>query len=365
MRGSRRGDAGEGVSRVVQDQRVFAPSGQPRGAFLLFSHAENVNMTASSAALPQPSGAPALPAAWADASSLWRQIGDTPLLRLRRVARHLPEAVAVYAKAEYLNPGGSVKDRAALRMIREGLRTGALRPGKILIDATSGNTGIAYAMLGAALGVPVRLALPANASAERKMILRSYGAEVVLTDPMEGTDGAQRWVKEQVAAHPDRYFYPDQYNNDANWRAHFDGTGAEILAQTDGRVTHFVACLGTTGTFTGVARRLKTHDPAVRCVAVQPASPLHGLEGVKHLETAIVPGIYDARLADEVVRCETEEAYEAARRLAREEGILAGVSSGANVAAALRVAERLEAGTVVTILCDTGSRYLSDRFWAD
>src|SRR5690606_3372471 len=214
MRGSRRGDAGEGVSRVVQDQRVFAPSGQPRGAFLLFSHAENVNMTASSAALPQPSGAPALPAAWADASSLWRQIGDTPLLRLRRVARHLPETVAVYAKAEYLNPGGSVKDRAALRMIREGLRTGALRPGKILIDATSGNTGIAYAMLGAALGVPVRLALPANASAERKMILRSYGAEVVLTDPMEGTDGAQRWVKEQVAAHPDRYFYPDQYNND-------------------------------------------------------------------------------------------------------------------------------------------------------
>lgn len=302
---------------------------------------------------------------WDDAPRLWNQIGNTPLLRLERLAAHLPRTVAVYAKAEYMNPGGSVKDRAALRMIREGLRSGALRPGKILIDATSGNTGIAYAMLGAAIGVPVRLALPGNASPERKQILRSYGAEVVLTDPMEGTDGAQRWVKEQVAAHPDRYFYPDQYNNDANWRAHFDGTGAEIIAQTEGAVTHFVACLGTTGTFVGVSRRLRAFNDAIRCVGVQPDSPLHGLEGVKHLETAIVPGIYDPTLADEIVRCSTEAAYDMTRRLAREEGILAGVSSGANVAAALRLAETLEEGVVVTVLCDTGTRYLSDPFWKE
>jgi cysteine synthase B len=309
--------------------------------------------------------AAALPARRDGALSLGYEIGNTPLVRLKAVTRHLPEAVAVYAKAEYLNPGGSVKDRAALRMIQEGLRSGALHPGKILIDATSGNTGIAYAMLGASLGIKVRLALPANASAERKQILRSYGAEVILTDPMDGTDGAQRWVRDQVAAHPDRYFYPDQYNNDANWRAHFDGTGAEILSQTDGRVTGFVASLGTTGTFVGVSRRLKAFDPAIRCTAVQPDSPLHGLEGVKHLDTAVVPGIFDARLADEVLRCATEDAYAMARRLAREEGLLVGVSSGANVAAALRVAERRSEGTVVTVLCDTGTRYLSDRFWQE
>ncbi|GIV58161.1 MAG: cysteine synthase B [Rhodothermaceae bacterium] len=292
-----------------------------------------------------------------------RRIGRTPLVRLRRVTAHLPETVAVYAKAEHLNPGGSVKDRAALGMIRDGLRRGALTPGKTLIDATSGNTGIAYAMIGAALGIPVMLALPANASAERKRILAAYGVDLILTDPLEGTDGAQRYVRERVAAEPDRYFYPDQYNNDANWRAHARTTGAEILEQTRHRVTHFVAGLGTTGTFTGVTRRLKAFDPAIRCFSVQPDSPLHGMEGLKHMETALVPGIYDPALADDDLRVQTEEAYAMTRRLAREEGLLVGISSGANVAAALRVAETLREGVVVTILCDTGTRYLSDPFW--
>ncbi|QXD14112.1 cysteine synthase family protein [Rhodocaloribacter litoris] len=292
-----------------------------------------------------------------------RRIGRTPLVRLRRVTAHLPETVAVYAKAEHLNPGGSVKDRAALGMIRDGLRRGALTPGKTLIDATSGNTGIAYAMIGAALGIPVTLALPANASAERKRILAAYGVDLILTDPLEGTDGAQRYVRERVAAEPDRYFYPDQYNNDANWRAHARTTGVEILEQTRHRVTHFVAGLGTTGTFTGVTRRLKAFDPAIRCFSVQPDSPLHGMEGLKHMETALVPGIYDPALADDDLRVQTEEAYAMTRRLAREEGLLVGISSGANVAAALRVAETLREGVVVTILCDTGTRYLSDPFW--
>ncbi len=291
------------------------------------------------------------------------RIGQTPLIRLRRVIDHLPDSVTVYAKAEHLNPGGSVKDRPALSMIRAGLASGALRPGKTLIDATSGNTGIAYAMIGAALGLPVTLVMPANASRERKLILQAYGAELILTDAMEGTDGAQRHVRALVAADPTRYFYPDQYNNDANWRAHFHGTGPEILDQTDGRITHFVAALGTSGTFTGVTRRLKAHDPAIRCISVQPASPLHGLEGMKHMETAIVPGIYDPDLPDATLRITTEDAHAMTRRLAREEGLLVGPSSGANVAAAVQVAEELEAGVVVTILCDTGMRYLSDDFW--
>ncbi len=294
---------------------------------------------------------------------LLRRIGGTPLVRLTRLAGGLPETVAVYAKAEHLNPGGSVKDRAALAMIRAGLRSGALAGGKTLIDATSGNTGIAYAMIGAALGIPVTLAMPANASEERRKMLETYGAELILTDPMEGTDGAQRFVRARVARDPDRYFYPDQYNNNANWRAHFDGAGVEILDQTGGGVTHFVAGLGTTGTFTGVARRLKAFDPAIRCLSVQPDTPLHGIEGLKHMETALVPGIYDPALADAALTVETEEAYETTRRLAREEGLLVGVSSGANVAAALRVARSLEAGVVVTILCDAGTRYLSDSFW--
>lgn len=292
-----------------------------------------------------------------------RQIGRTPLVRLRRVTRGLPDTVTLYAKAEHLNPSGSVKDRAARRMVLEGLRNGELREGKTLIDATSGNTGIAYAMLGAALGFPVALAMPANASPERKQILTTYGVELILTDPMEGTDGAQEEVKRIVAASPERYFYPDQYNNDANWRAHYDGTGAEIISQTRGRVTHFVAGLGTTGTFVGVTRRLKAFKSRIQCYAVQPDSPLHAMEGLKHLETAIVPGIYDPGIVDRDLRCSTDAAHEMARRLAREEGLLVGVSAAANVATALEVARELEEGVVVTILCDTGTRYLSDPFW--
>ncbi|MCS4040500.1 PLP-dependent cysteine synthase family protein [Salinibacter ruber] len=312
-----------------------------------------------STAPASPSASTAAPAA----SSLVDDIGRTPLLRLDRVADDLPDSVAVYGKAEHLNPGGSVKDRPALRMIEAGLDAGAFRPEQTLIDATSGNTGIAYAMIGAAKGLDVALALPENASAERKKVLRAYGAELILTDPMAGTDGAQRRVKEIVDAHPDRYFYPDQYNNDANWRAHYDGTGTEILDQTDGAVSHFVTGLGTTGTFTGVTRRLKAHDASIRCVAVEPETALHGLEGLKHMETAIVPGIYAPDLADAHRTCTTEAAVDMTRRLAREEGLLVGPSAGANVAAALDVARSLDAGTVVTILCDTGTRYLSDDFW--
>ena len=292
-------------------------------------------------------------------------IGQTPLLRLDRVAADLPETVALYAKAEHLNPGGSVKDRPARRMIQEGRKSGAFRRDQTLIDATSGNTGIAYAMIGAAKGLDVTLALPENASAERKKVLRACGAELLLTDPMAGTDGAQRRVKEIVEAHPNRYFYPDQYNNDANWRAHYDGTGTEILEQTDGRVSHFVTGLGTTGTFMGVTRRLKAHDATIQCVAVEPATAMHGLEGLKHMETALVPGIYDPSVADAHRTYSTETAVAMTKRLAREEGLLVGPSAGANVAAALDVARSLEAGVVVTILCDTGTRYLSDDFWND
>ncbi len=292
-----------------------------------------------------------------------RKIGKTPLLALSRIGAGLPKAVTLHAKGEHLNPGGSVKDRAAWNMIQQGLRTGALHTGKTLIDATSGNTGIAYAMLGAALGLRVTLAMPANASEARKHILQAYGAHLILTDPMDGTDGAQRYVRALVQREPDRYFYPDQYNNDANWHAHFNGTGKEILAQTDGTITHFVAALGTTGTFTGVTRRLKKSDPSIQCLALQPDSPLHGMEGVKDLETAIVPGIYDASLADDIVHISTEEAFAMTRRLAREEGLLVGVSAGANVAAALRLAQSLDEGCVVTILCDTGTRYLGEPFW--
>ncbi len=296
--------------------------------------------------------------------SLVKQIGQTPLVRLKGVAATLAPGVALYAKAEYMNPGGSVKDRPALRMVREGLRRGLLKEGMTLLDATSGNTGIAYAMIASSLGIPVKLALPANASAERKHILRAYGAELILTDPMGGTDEAQRTVRALVAAEPDRYFYPDQYNNDDNWKAHYEGTGPEIWAQTQGRVSHFVAALGTSGTFTGVMRRLKEIDGAITGIAVQPDSPLHGIEGVKHMETAVVPGIYDAGLPDEIAAISTEEAHEMTRRLAREDGLLVGVSAGANVAAALKVGRELDQGVLVTVLCDTGMRYLSEPFWS-
>jgi S-sulfo-L-cysteine synthase (O-acetyl-L-serine-dependent) len=295
---------------------------------------------------------------------LWAQIGNTPLLRLRHVARALPAGVEVYAKAEHLNPGGSVKDRPALAMIRAGERAGRLTPAKIILDATSGNTGIAYAMIGAARGYRVTLCLPANANTERKRMLRVYGAELIETDPRAGADGAQLRAQEIAAREPEKYFYPDQYNNDANWRAHYETTGAEIWAQTAGRVTHFVAGLGTSGTFTGVGRRLKEHNADVRLYAVQPDSPLHGLEGMKHYATAIVPGIFDAALPDGQLEVATEDAYAMTRRLARAEGLFVGVSSGANVTAALRLAQTLPAGAVVvTVLCDSGTRYLSEHFW--
>ncbi|MGI9105745.1 MAG: PLP-dependent cysteine synthase family protein [Pyrinomonadaceae bacterium] len=291
-------------------------------------------------------------------------IGRTPLVRLRRVTCDLPAGVEVYAKAEHLNPGGSVKDRAALAMILAGERSGQLRPGKIILDATSGNTGIAYAMIGAARGYTVTLCLPRNASFERKRILNIYGAQLVETDPMHGTDGAQVRAKEMAAAAPDKYFYPDQYNNEANWRAHYEETAPEIWEQTAGRITHFLAGLGTSGTFVGAARRLKQYNPQVRAISMQPDSPLHGLEGMKHMATALVPGIYDAKLADENVEVATEDAQEMTRRLAREEGLLVGVSAGANAYAAIRLARTLPPSSiVVTVLCDGGGKYLSERWW--
>ena len=299
-----------------------------------------------------------------EADDLLARVGRTPLVRLRRVARSVAEGVEVYAKAEHLNPGGSVKDRAALAMIIDGERTGRLASGKTILDATSGNTGIAYAMIGAARGYPVTLCVPKNASPERKRILRAYGAELVETDPTRSTDAAQLVAREMHEREPEKYFYPDQYNNPANWRAHYDGTAPEIRRQTGGRVTHFVAGLGTTGTFVGTTRRLKEYDARLRAVSVEPDSPFHGLEGMKHLATAIVPGIYDETLADERTEVATEDAQEMTRKLAREEGLFVGVSSGANVFAAVRLARTLAPGSVVvTILCDGGERYLSDRFW--
>ena len=294
-----------------------------------------------------------------------RQIGGTPLIELPSITSGLPKQISILAKAEFMNPGGSVKARSAWRIMQEGIRTGALTRDKTLIDATSGNTGIAYALLGAALDLRILLVMPANASESRKQIVRAFGAELELSDPQELTDGAQRHVQDLISRDPERYFYADQYNNSANWRAHYDTTGEEILTQTKGRVTHFVASLGTTGTFTGVARRLRLHKPDVRCIAVQPDSPLHGIEGVKHLETSRVPGIFDARLVDEELRVSTEEAQTMTRRLAREEGLLVGISSGANVVASLRVAERIGEGTVITILCDDGTHYLGESFWTE
>lgn len=290
-------------------------------------------------------------------------IGNTPLVRLENMTAHLPPAVTVAAKVEGRNPGGSVKDRPALTMIRDGIDRGLLTPGRTILEATSGNTGIAYAMIGATLGYRVELCLPGNASPERKRILRAYGAEVVLTDPLEGADGAIHEARKRYAANPDRYFYPDQYNNPANWRAHYETTGPEIWGQTAGTITHFVAGLGTSGTFTGTGRRLREYNAGIRLIAVQPDGPLHGLEGMKHMASSIVPGIYDTALGDETLAVATEDAHAMARQLAREEGLLVGVSAAANVAAALRVAQSLTSGTVVTILCDGADKYLSERFW--
>lgn len=295
---------------------------------------------------------------------LEKQIGSTPLIRLRRVVKDLPANIEIYAKAEHLNPGGSVKDRPALAMILAGERDGKLTRGKTILDATSGNTGIAYAMIGAARGYKVTLCLPKNASVERKRILKIYGAEIVETDPMNGTDAAQIHAKELAAKYPEKYFYPDQYNNEANWTEHYNATAPEIWEQTNGRITHFVAGLGTTGTFVGATRRLKEFNPNIQAISVQPDSPLHGLEGMKHLETAIVPGIYDANLADENVEVATEDAFEMTRKLARQEGLLVGVSAGANVFAAVRLAKQLKSeAVIVTVLCDGGAKYLSERFW--
>jgi cysteine synthase B len=295
-------------------------------------------------------------------SGLLDLIGNTPLLRLVGFEDALAPGVEIYGKAEWQNPGGSVKDRAAARMIADGARTGALRPGGTILDATSGNTGIAYAMLGAALGYRVRLCVPANVTPERLRMLQAYGAEVIRTDPMEGSDGAIREARRLHAADPS-LFYPDQYANPANWRAHYETTAPEIWQQSGGRITHFVAGLGTSGTFVGTARRLRELNPGIRLFSVQPEGPLHAIEGLKHMASSIVPGIYDASLAHEDLRVATEDAQEMTRRLAAGHGILAGVSSGAALVAALRVASNAPNAVIVTVFPDGGSRYLSDRFW--
>ena len=285
-------------------------------------------------------------------------IGHTPLLKIRLFEKDFPR-VGVYAKAEWFNPGGSVKDRAALSMIVDGEKRGALTRDKTIIDSTSGNTGIAYALVGAAKGYRVKLVMPGNVSAERKALVLAYGAEIVYSDPLEGSDGAILQVRELVAKDPDSYFYPDQYSNPANWRAHYEGTAVEILEQTSGRLTHFVAGLGTTGTFVGNSRRLKEHDASIRTIAVEPEDSFHGLEGLKHLPTAIVPKIWDPSVADEIWGCPTEPAYDMARSVARAEGLLVGHSSGAALWAVRRVAESIREGVIVTVFPDSGDRYLS------
>jgi cysteine synthase B len=296
-------------------------------------------------------------------AALLEAVGNTPLLRLDNIAREL-DGVKLLAKAEQMNPGGSVKDRAARGLLLDGIRRGRLLPGKIILDATSGNTGIAYAMFGSALGYRVRLCIPANAGAERKSILTAFGAELVETDPLLSSDGALTVAREMAARDPEAYFYPNQYDNPANWKEHYRTTGVEIQHQTRGTVTHFVAGMGTSGTFTGTTRRLKEFTPEIQAVAVQPDSPLHGLEGMKHMGSTIPPGIYDPGLPDAVMTVATEDARRMAFRLAREEGLFVGISSGANVAAALRTAQSLPPGSVVvTILCDNGLRYLNDPLW--
>jgi cysteine synthase B len=301
-------------------------------------------------------------------SALTERIGNTPLVRLDRLVQDL-DRIALLGKAEWANPGGSVKDRAAASMVREAQERGLLTPGKTILDATSGNTGIALAMLGAALGIPVHLAMPSNVSPERKRILRAYGATIDWTDPDKGSDGAILRARELAGNEPERFCYLDQYSNEANWRAHYQATSPEIWQQTGGRITHFVAGLGTSGTFMGVSRRLKELNPAVRVISMQPDSPFHGLEGLKHMSTSIVPAIYDPLIADREVTVETEAAYAMAKRLAREEGLLVGVSAAAAVEASLGIArEEFAAGreaVIVTILPDSADKYLSERFWEE
>ena len=314
-------------------------------------------MTQNARALPQPD-AGGVPGPQ-DVLSL---IGNTPLLRLQKVGLEFPE-IEFYAKAEWANPGGSVKDRPAMNIIREAERARLMSKEKTLIDSTSGNTGIAYAMICAARGYRAKLCMPGNVSVERKRILKAYGAEIVFTDPMEGSDGAIRQIRQMVAENPQPYFYANQYDNPANWRAHYNGTAPEIFAQTSGRVTHFVAGLGTSGTFMGTARRLKELNPKIRCISFQPDSPFHGLEGMKHMATAIVPGIYDPSVADEDMAISTEESYAMTLGLARHEGLLVGVSAGAAMVAALQVAKQARRGVIVAIFPDSGDKYLSERFW--
>ncbi len=301
--------------------------------------------------------------------SLVERIGNTPLLRLEALTRDLP-GVVLLGKAEWYNPGGSVKDRAAASIVAEGRRTGQFAPGKILLDATSGNTGIAYAMLGAAEGFAVTLCMPENVSRERKQILQGYGANILYTDPTDGSDGAIRLARELASRHPDQYYYADQYSNEANWRAHYNSTANEIWQQTQGRVTHFVSMLGTSGTFVGTTRRLKALNPRVRCISLQPDSSFHGIEGAKHMASAIVPRIYDPGLADENLEISTEDAYSMARRLSRTAGLLVGVSAAAAVVGCLQIARgpsirKGQEAVIVTILCDSGEKYLSERFWTE
>jgi cysteine synthase B len=301
-----------------------------------------------------------------EAEPLLATIGNTPLLRLQKIPETFP-GIEIFGKAEYFNPGGSVKDRAALNMVLDGERSGKLNHSRTILDSTSGNTGIAYAMIGANRGYKVKLVLPGNASEERKRILKAYGAETIFSDPAEGSDGAIRMVREIYMADPDLYFYPDQYNNPANWKAHFEHTGPEIINQTGGRLTHFIAAMGTSGTFTGVSKRLRRDLPEVQCWSAQPSSGFHGLEGLKHMPTAIRPGFYDEEMADGNLWIETEDAYKMVRRLAKEEGLLVGISSGCNVHAATLIARDLvargESGTIVTVLCDSAEKYLSEHFW--
>jgi len=295
------------------------------------------------------------------------RIGNTPLLRLSRITSDLP-GIEILGKAEWLNPGGSVKDRAAANIVAQAKASGKLTSGEILLDSTSGNTGIAYAMLGAAEGFPVTLCMPENVSVERKRILHAYGANILYTDPADGSDGAIRMARELAAKHPDVYYYADQYSNDANWQAHYQGTANEIWQQTEGRITHFVSMLGTSGTFMGTTRRLKELNPRIHCISLQPDSAFHGIEGAKHMASAIVPKIYDPSLADADLGISTEDAYAMAKRLAREEGLLVGISAAAAVVGCLQVARQLkknEHAVFVTILCDSGDKYLSERFWQE
>jgi cysteine synthase B len=294
--------------------------------------------------------------------SILKRIGNTPLLRLQRVCSDVPGA-EIFGKAEWLNPGGSVKDRAAAYIVQEAFRAGDLGLDKRLLDSTSGNTGISYAMLGAACGFGVTLCVPSNVSIERKRILSAYGAEIVYTDPGEGSDGAIVKARELIAAQPERYFYADQYSNDANWHAHYCGTANEIWRQTRGQLTHFVAMLGTSGTFVGTARRLRELKPDIQCISLQPDSPFHGIEGAKHMPTSIVPEIYDATLADANLEISTEAAHSMVKRMAREEGLLVGISAGAAVVGALQIAGENPGAVVVCILPDGAEKYLSERFW--